>query len=122
MTVLAQPGWRATCQKLHLPFLWLTLLFMTLNCAEAYRSLLYLNLFGLLAYGLLTRASMPRRLSREALVLLALPVSLTGLHWLAVGHIEIIKEIRQLWLGVFLAISIWACGRALRHGQRQPLE
>lgn len=122
MTVLAQPGWRATCQKLHLPFLWLTLLFMTLNCAEVYRSLLYLNLFGLLAYGLLAHAPMPRRPSREALILLAIPISLTLLHWLAVGHVEIIKEIRQLWLGVFLAISIWACGSALRHGQRQPLE
>ena len=119
MTAHTPAGWREVFRRLHLPLLLLIVLCTLLNMGTAQRSLLYLNFFGLLAYALLPDRSMPSGICKPfrpgplAMALLVVPVLFTGLHWIAVGHVEIIKEIRHLWLAVFLAMSIWACGSRL---------
>ena len=119
MTAHTPTGWRGVFRRLHLPLLLLILLCLLVNWGGVYRSLLYINFFGLLAYALLPDRSMPSGTCKPfrpgplAMALLVIPVLFTGLHWIAVGHVEIIKELRHLWLAVFLAVSIWACGSQL---------
>ena len=108
MTPTAKTGWRAMFKAVHYPLLWLIVLCLMLNWGVGYRALLYINFFGLLIYGLANLRISINQLTPLSYGLLAVPLIFTFLHWTAVGHIEIIKEIRQLWLAVFLVISFWA--------------
>lgn len=105
----------------HYPLLWLITLCLLLNWGDGYRTLLYINFFGLAIYGMIELRASISRPGLLSLGLLAVPVLFTFLHWVAVGHFEIIKEIRQLWLAVFLAISLWAYHRHRTGLDRWPL-
>ena len=98
-------------KSLHFPLLWLIVLSLMLNWGVGYRTLLYINFFAVLAYGLVNLRQLARSMSPLSWGLLAVPVAFTLLHWVAAGQFEIIKEIRQMWLAVFLAISLWAFDR-----------
>lgn len=111
MMDMSQSRWTRLIKLLHFPLLWLILLSLMLNWGVGYRTLLYINFFATLAYVLINLRQLTAAMRPLSWGLLAVPVAFTLLHWVAVGQFEIIKEIRQMWLGVFLAISIWAFDR-----------
>ena len=111
--------WTHVFKSLHFPLLWLIVLSLMLNWGVGYRALLYINFFAVLTYCLLHWRQLAAAMTPIAWSLLAVPVTFTLLHWVAVGQIEIIKEIRQMWLAVFLAISVWAFDRH-RIGIKKP--
>jgi O-antigen ligase len=120
MATMSRSRWSQLIKSLHFPLLWLIVLSLMVNWGTGYRALLYLNFFALLAYCLIHARQLMVTMSPMSWAMLAVPVTFTLLHWVAVGQFEIIKEIRQMWLAVFLAISVWAFDRH-RIGSHKPL-
>lgn len=83
----------------------LGLVFMLmLNWAEGYRAFIYLNVLIALVH-IWTSRNAPA-LRNTTLIVLAFPLTLSLLHMVSVGELEIIKEIRHLFLAGFVCLSV----------------
>lgn len=89
---------------LHFAALFGLVLMLMLNWSEAYRAFIYLNVLIVLMQAGAMRKE--RNLQYAAIAILSFPLVLSLLHMLAVGHIEVIKEVRHLWLAGFVCLSV----------------
>ena len=74
--------------------------------AELYRAFLYLNL--ILTAVTLYRSPLSAADRQIVVCILSVPFAFMLLHMLAVGRVELVKEIRHLWLAAFAALGVWA--------------
>lgn len=90
--------------KAHPQFFILYGLAVCLMCdwAEFYRTFQYLNVIVVIRY-----FYQGNRLDKGTLgLVLSIPIGFTILHMLAVGKIELIKEVRHLWLATFVTLGV----------------
>lgn len=88
------------------------LLMQMLDWGEAYRTLAYLNLCGVLIYGLIQFKENPSFKSHRTLYcLLFIPLTFIAIHFLAVENLVIIKEIRHIFIALFLTLGVWAMAK-----------
>lgn len=90
-------------------FVILSCLFMQiLGLSSIYRSLAYLNLILVLIYGFTQFKQQATARDRHTLAsLLIIPVAFSLTHFLAVQDLIVIKEIRHIFVAVFLMLGIW---------------
>lgn len=83
-------------------------LMQILDWGSAYRFFAYLNMLLVLMFGFTQYKKKPSSSEIAALwCLLLIPLALIAIHFLAVENIKIIKEIRHIFVAIFLALGIW---------------
>ena len=97
--------------KLHFTVIITCLTMQVIELSDLYRFFLYLNLVFVLFLFPSTFEKDNRSDQKLLLYVLAIPIVFILLHFLAVMHLEYIKEIRRITLATFLAIGIWMLGK-----------
>lgn len=93
--------------KLHFVVILMCLTMQVIEFSDLYRFFAYLNLvFVLILFPSMLEKD-NRSDQKRLLYVLAIPIVFILLHFLAVMHLEYIKEIRRITLATFLAIGIW---------------
>lgn len=83
-------------------------LMQMLDWGSAYRFFAYLNLLLVLVFGFAAFKKNPSHSQYANLYgIFVIPLAFIGLHFLAVENISIIKEIRHLFVAIFLALGVW---------------
>lgn len=93
--------------KLHFFVILLCLAMQVIELSDLYRFFAYLNLVFVLVLFPSTFNNSNRSEIRLLFYVLAIPIAFVILHFLAVMHMEFIKEIRRVALATFLTIGIW---------------
>ncbi len=80
----------------------------TLDWGAAYRVFAYLNLLLVLIFGFSDYRKNPSFSKHPTLYgLFFIPIAFIAIHFLAVENISIVKEIRHIFVAIFLALGIW---------------
>lgn len=100
-------NFHAWSAALHLAILWGLALLLMINWTEGARVLAYMNVAAVGLYAIFRLYRSPVSRPRLVLQVMAIPAAFTLFHAVAVGNLELVKDLRTLWVAVFIVFGVW---------------